>query len=455
MAHRAQLLTTLFGWAAGIFFKVERRGGGVPQGPLLVVANHPNSLMDPLVLFRVLDRDPRPLAKAPLFDQRLLGLILRGMGGLPVYRKQDLPDQMHKNRGTFDAAVAALQAGQAIQIYPEGLSHSQPNLAPLRTGAARIALQAESQVDWTLGLKILPVGLTYRRKALFGGSVVATVGIPIDLADWRATHDADEREAVRSLTGRIREGLEAVTLMAESNEERELIEVAERVYAREVGLASWRERETLAERLPRLRYFARAATWLRNEDPEKYRSLASKVRAYERATALLGAGDAEVPPVYEFGSTLRYVLREGGILLLGLPVAVVGLTVWLPVFLVGRLVLNRIHLTYETTATYKLSVHATVAVFTFGAWTVLAWFVAGGRWALATALVLVPLGLAALAWRKRLSRTGEDLRLFKRVARRKGRRERLAQRRAWLVAEFDRIAKELQAAERDAPASPR
>jgi glycerol-3-phosphate O-acyltransferase/dihydroxyacetone phosphate acyltransferase len=454
MTQSKSLLSRFFGWTAGVFFHVERQGGPVPEGPLVVVANHPNSLMDPLVLIRVLDRQTRPLAKASLFDQKILGYILRALKGLPVYRKQDLPGEMRKNQGTFDAAVEALQHGEAIQIYPEGLSHSEASLAPLRTGTARIAFQAENGSDWTSGLQILPVGLTYIRKTFFRGRVVAMVGNPIPVAEWRGAHAADEREAVRDLTERIRDSLEQVTLSAESPRERELIEIAERMYAREVGLVRWRERETLGERLPRLKLFARGAAWLRTEDPARYRRLASRIRAYERAAGILGAGEAGVPPEYRLGATLRYALVEGGILLLEAPFAAVGILAWLPVYLLSRPIVRRIRPEYEALSTFKFSASAFLALLTLSGWTFLAWLLGGWTWALGIGAILIPLGLLAIAWHERWMRMEEDLKLFLRVAFKRDRRDRLAEMRRELVKEFDRIGRRMEAGDRASAREP-
>ena len=146
-------------WALDRFYHVGRVGPPIPRGPVLVIANHPNSLMDALVILKVAGRRVRPLAKAPLFDQALIGHVLKGLHALPVYRQQDYPGETERNEDTFRAAIEALGLGEAVLIFPEGVSHSEPRLAPLKTGAARIALRAEQAADWKLGLKVVPVGL--------------------------------------------------------------------------------------------------------------------------------------------------------------------------------------------------------------------------------------------------------------------------------------------------------
>jgi len=440
-----RIIIKIVSWAIGVFYEVERTGPRVGEGPVLVAANHPNSLMDPLMIFRTAGRRTRPLAKAPLFEQALVGTVLRGLGGLPVYRRQDDPERMHLNDRTFDAAIEALQGGGAVQIYPEGRSHSDPALSPLRTGAARIALMAEERSGWELGVRIQPVGLTYVRKSAFRGRAIAAFGEPVDVARFRADYEADEKEAARKLTALIQERLEALTLNFDHPEDQELVDVAERIFAREKKLARPREREPMAERLPRLQRFAQGVRWLRATDPDRAEALASDVRRYMRLLTLFGARDGDVPRRYRPASVLWYSFTQLVLLTLVLPVALLGFALWFVPLRLSQTVVPRFSPKLDQVATYKLS----TALVSFPVWlamlTAVTWVWAGLRPALVVLAVLPVSGLAAIAWRDRQAAAREDVRVFTRARRHSRGRDRLADLRRHLVAEFEAIGEEWNA----------
>jgi 1-acyl-sn-glycerol-3-phosphate acyltransferase len=431
----------MVGWSVAQFYRLESTGGPVPSGPVLVVANHPNSLVDPLIIFRTAGRPTRPLAKAPLFEHPLVGPILRSLGGLPVYRRQDDDSQMHRNEDSFRKAIDALRAGDAVQIYPEGISHSSPSLTTLRTGAARIALAAEAESGWTLELRVAPIGITYRAKAVFRTRALAMIGEPFAVAPFRAAYEADPQEAARVLTAEIGKQLERLILNLARAEDGELIETAERIWTRMKGLAGWRERDGMSERLVRMQAFATGLAWLRLHDPQRLTRLEGEVRRYRWTAARMGAHEADVPPRYPVLSVLRYVLREGFLLVVGAPLAALGTVIWTPAYLAPRWTVARIRPEPEAVATYKLATSffaVPLTIMALAGASLLLW----GRWAGLAALVVVPaLALLALGWRERWGRVREDARLFVNVLVHPRARGRLDQKRAQLVDEFDEVAK--------------
>lgn len=437
-------ITGIAGWAASVFHQVDVAGSPIPAGPVLVVANHPNSLLDPLIIFHVAGRPTRPLAKAPLFEQMLLGTVLRGLGGLPVYRRQDDPAQMHRNDETFRRAIEALVAGDAVQIYPEGTSHSLPSLAPLRTGAARIALGAETACDWKLGLRIVPIGLSYTRKTRFRGKVLATIGAPFTIEGLRAQHETDPQEAVRMLTARMLDALADVTINAPSHEDAALIDVAERMYAREKGLATWREHDPLSERMPRIQAFARGLAWLHASEPEQYAQLARRVRRHRQKLALLGVEEGDVPVSYSPASVTSYVLRHALLLALGALPSALAAIVWYPVWLSARVTAALVRPEPEAVATYKLAgaLLSTPVVWLLhvlaGAW------LAGARGALLAGALTPVCGLVALWWHGLWQKVREDATLFAALFGRARARTRIAADRAALVRDFDAVIERMR-----------
>ena len=115
--------------------------------PVLFAANHPNGLLDPLLLALVVGRPVRFLAKSTFFKHAVGRLAMSSFDAIPLYRTQDLPaseatDRSSRNEASFEVSRQALAAGQWLALFPEGTSHSDPQLRPLKTGAARIALSA-------------------------------------------------------------------------------------------------------------------------------------------------------------------------------------------------------------------------------------------------------------------------------------------------------------------------
>src|SRR5688572_27258135 len=126
------------------------------EGPILLVANHANSLLDAVIVGKTAARPVHFLAKAPLFSIPVFGPALQALGMLPAYRASDDPSQTGRNMATIDNSANCLAKGEAVGIFPEGKSHDLPRLEQVRSGAARIAIQALNQ--GTPHVYVVPLG---------------------------------------------------------------------------------------------------------------------------------------------------------------------------------------------------------------------------------------------------------------------------------------------------------
>src|SRR2546425_13044320 len=109
----------------------------------------------------------------------VIGFFCRAFDAIPVHRRQDVGSDPSQNRETFDAARAVLARGGAIAIFPEGQSHSDPKLRPLKTGAARIAFGAAVGLAQSSPVRMVPAGLYYRAKRTFRSAALLHFGEPV------------------------------------------------------------------------------------------------------------------------------------------------------------------------------------------------------------------------------------------------------------------------------------
>jgi glycerol-3-phosphate O-acyltransferase/dihydroxyacetone phosphate acyltransferase len=178
-------------------------------GPILFVSNHPNSLLDPPVIGWAVEMPVHFFAKAPLFKVPVFGPVLDALGMVPAYRGSDDPSQVRRNLETLRAGAAFLGKGEAVGIFPEGKSHDLNRVEMIRTGAARMALQA---VASGAAVIIVPVGLNHERKEQFRSAVWVLIGTPIDVAALLRKHGGQERPALRHVTAEIEQRLKEVVV---------------------------------------------------------------------------------------------------------------------------------------------------------------------------------------------------------------------------------------------------
>ena len=196
-----------------------------PSGPLLVAANHHNSVVDAMLVLGKCPRRVTVLANAPLFRHPLIGPFLRTIGAVPVHRRAEAGDDPRKNDAMFATVITALRAGGAILIFPEGRTQPRPTLLPLRTGAARILLGAETG-EQRHGTVLLPVGLVFERPGIFrDASAIVTVGKPVAIDDCVTEYASAPEAASHRLTDRLAEALRAEIIEAEDQHTVELLGV--------------------------------------------------------------------------------------------------------------------------------------------------------------------------------------------------------------------------------------
>lgn len=421
-------LRTVIGWALRLFYRVEVSAPfPLPDGPMMLVGNHPNGLVDPALVFVITDRHVTFLAKEPLFRMPLVGRILKGIGALPVYRKQDDPTRMGGNEGTFEAARLALSSGGAITIFPEGRSHSDPSLSPLKTGAARIAFRA---VEAGAAVRVVPVGLTYQEKTRFRSQVRVEVGEPFEVKPFLPDAPEKQPAAVHALTDRIADALHALTLNLGAWEDLEAIETAEAFYALRLGQPQGDPE--------RVRRFAKGMQLLREEQPERLERLREEVSSLSRRLELVRARPDDLPVVYHPLKVTRFVLRNLVALCFGFPVFALGLFAFgLPTLLV-RGAVRAMGAEKDLVATMKLGVAAVVFPLWVGGVCALAWHLLSPLAALGLLVGSVPLGLFTRYFLDRRRIAAHDARMFFLLGNRRSFKARL-------LAEGDRLAAELEA----------
>lgn len=320
----SRVLWKLVSVAVRIFYRVERVGPPLPDGALLLVANHPNTLLDPSLVQTTAGRPVRFLAKSTLFHGQFLSPLIRGSGAIPVYRKIDPGIDTSRNAEMFAAVQRALANGHAICLFPEGISHVSGHLEQLRSGAARMALTSAAAGH---PVTIVPVGLNFDRLPMFRSRAIALFGRPFDGADLVQGFRQDPKSATQLLTDRIADRLRVQMVEAEPRTDLPLVDRIDRLYAAARGVS-----RDPAERVRRRQLIAGGMERLRANDSVQYNALLTDLRLYDDQLKAFGLRESDLDRRMPAGQVAQFLLREGIRALVLAPLALLGVFCFAPAY---------------------------------------------------------------------------------------------------------------------------
>jgi glycerol-3-phosphate O-acyltransferase / dihydroxyacetone phosphate acyltransferase len=331
-------------WIWFFFERVEvRHPERVPRGgPVLLCINHPNNLIDSLLVGSVLPRKVHYLATATLFRNPFIARFLVALGVIPVYRQADDPDRLGRSMKMFAACAEAFDRGRLVAIYPEGATRAEAHVQRIKTGAARIALGYEAHAPGRL--TVVPVGLSFEARKRFRGRVLVCVGEPIDVSSYLAVYREEPAKALRTLTTTIQLAMEREVVHVERIDTAAFGRAVDALYRGELERELWEGRGLSGRRVDPFQHsgsITDAVEHFRKRDPERIERLWQRILGYHVGLAAYRLRDEAVRTRLERTAEPQRVARSWQTIV-GLPLFAYGAAVnflpyYLPGWLAGRM----------------------------------------------------------------------------------------------------------------------
>jgi len=406
------------------------------NGPVLICANHANALADALILQAVIPRLLHPVARSGLFKNWLLKPFLLTMQAVPIYRRQDNEANMSANVEAFQKCYDMFELGEVILIFPEGQSHSDSSLRPMKSGAARMVLGCVKQ---EIPLTVLPIGLTFSNKGKFRSNIFIKIGEPVSVPE----NSKDDGQTVSDLRTDIQRAIESVTINVDEADDLDFLKRVERFFAMRHG--KYRHRN-MSLRFQALQKINNACLQLREHAPEQLAQLKHKLHQYERLCHTWRIDAYQMTIKYTPSLITRFIIRSLLILFVILPVGLWGIINNYFPYILTRHIARFISKDTDQYDTSKMVLGLTLFPLF---WAVQIWWLSAqvNVFLLTAYIFSLPISAAAaLFLRREQHRIWENLRVFFLFVRKRKLKKYLENRRKELereLAKLVRIAKQI------------
>lgn len=431
-------------WVNRFFRKIQVLGiENVIPGPVIFAINHPNNLIDSLVVAYAIERKIHYLATAQLFRNKIMSLFLHSMGVIPVYRKQDDTSSGQKNISMFQACYEILKDGGAIGIYPEGTTHAEPRIRKIKTGAARIALEAE--MLYHPGVKLVPVGLNFSVRKSFRSEVIVSIGPSIAASTYLEKYQLAPAETVEQLTDDLQKAIEAQVIVIDEPELDRLVQQIEEIYKGELIRDLIEIRGLKKEEIDRFQLSKRLIAgihYFNEKNPDLIRRIQEEIETYSGRLKKIKVQDRLIEALVNNPTSYRRFILRVVLLLICLPPALWGAVNHFFPYQISRLVSRKIAKKETDYATVRILSGMVLYTLFYAAqiYAVFRWF--GLFPAIIYGITLPIAGAFAYYYKEKFRKMREDLNLFSIMITRKQLLQKLVEQRERLIALMDEAKEE-------------
>ena len=208
--------------------------------PVLIVSNHQNALIDPLLCCLTAPRQLHFLTRADVFRNKVFRHFVLALNMLPVYRMHDHEEgKKDRNERSFRAVIVRMQRGAAVGIFPEGNHGNKKIIRPLKKGLAQL-LEMMGEHDAKLRkVKVMVMGVDYDDYDKARSSVVVHFGTPFYVDDLLFAGSDRPMERYRAVMQRVREKMEATILHLGPDTAYPYLRLAEAQLIERLGYENW------------------------------------------------------------------------------------------------------------------------------------------------------------------------------------------------------------------------
>ncbi|MCR5453501.1 MAG: 1-acyl-sn-glycerol-3-phosphate acyltransferase [Bacteroidales bacterium] len=293
----------------------------IPEdGAVIFAPNHQNALMDALIIMSIKSWQPVFMARADIFAGQFVRRLLFFLKILPIFRIRDGKESLKQNDAVFEKAVEVLRKRRYLVIYPEASHKGIRKLRPLKKGITRIAFMAEEASNYTLDVKIVPVGINYQDYYEFRTDVLINFGKPISVKEYRSQYEENPQKAHHDLVQRITGELSSLIIDIRDTENYDNFEIARTIFAPIIVRKEGKIVNNFQNQLLAGRKVVEIMDNMKADEPDVFDTLNSYLRQYREGLKAANLRDWIIRRKFKFAGVLLRTL----ILIVLSPLALFG-----------------------------------------------------------------------------------------------------------------------------------